>query len=254
MRCDGDSQTRTAARSGRRRRISEVGVGTEAVFPRRYSARRPLRPSTRRDAALLSERSETPVMTDAAGPPTETLARAARGGSEEAFSALYARVAPSLFAWATLRSRPELRRHVSAEDIVQEVWVRAFASFDQFDPSLGSFRTWVFTIATRHVLNLMRGLSRRPREEHVPSELSLPDEATRISQQVARDEALRQFIELARGLDPEDREILMVMGLEGLSAPAAGKLLRVGGEAAKKRWQRLRSRLRDRLPDTHFFE
>ena len=39
------------------------------------------------------------------------------------------------------------------EDIVQDVFLAAFAGIQGFDPRRGSFRTWIYRIACNHALN-----------------------------------------------------------------------------------------------------
>lgn len=49
-----------------------------------------------------------------------------------------------------------------AEDLTQEVFLRVFRSRQRYRPS-ASFKTWLFTIASRLALNEIRGLRRRRR-------------------------------------------------------------------------------------------
>lgn len=51
------------------------------------------------------------------------------------------------FARRSLNSTP------NAEDVVQETFSRAWRSRARFDPSLGSLRTWLFTIERRVILD-----------------------------------------------------------------------------------------------------
>ncbi|HEY5880454.1 MAG TPA: RNA polymerase subunit sigma-70 [Nakamurella sp.] len=48
-----------------------------------------------------------------------------------------------------------------SEDAAQEAIVRAHQRYEQFDPTRGSLRTWVFRIATNVCLDLLRGARRR---------------------------------------------------------------------------------------------
>ena len=63
-------------------------------------------------------------------PETLQLVRDAKGGDSSSFGALYEKIAPALFTWADIRIRREFRQHVSPEDVVQEVWCRAWKIFD----------------------------------------------------------------------------------------------------------------------------
>lgn len=72
------------------------------------------------------------------------MAAAASGGCAESFEALVLRVGPRLLRY--LRGR--VRDECTAEDLVQETFLRAYRHLGRYDPER-SFSTWVFTIATR---------------------------------------------------------------------------------------------------------
>lgn len=50
----------------------------------------------------------------------------------------------------------------SAQDVVQETFLRAWRAGDRFDPSLGSLRTWLFSIARHAMLDHVRAAGVRP--------------------------------------------------------------------------------------------
>ena len=63
----------------------------------------------------------------------------------------------------------------SAEDVVQETFLRAWRAADRYDPELSSLRTWMFAIARNVVIDLARARSARPepaelKDEHSPAE------------------------------------------------------------------------------------
>ena len=89
----------------------------------------------------------------------------ALGGDQAAFEALYAAHAG--------RARAYLLRSgfgdADADDLLQQVFVRAFGSLKTFDPSKGSFRYWLGAIA-RNVAR--RHWSRRRQPERFDPELA----------------------------------------------------------------------------------
>jgi RNA polymerase sigma-70 factor (ECF subfamily) len=167
----------------------------------------------------------------------------------DAMTRLYRRVAPSLYAWASLKLTPALRRVIEVEDVVQEVWYRALDGFEAYDSSRSSFRTWVFGIANHVVLKsyrlLRRGAPRGGPDREVPDRA---DDVTSISRRLARDETLAACIRAISALDDEDRLLAIQCGLEGLGASHAAAELGISADAAGKRWQRLRGRLREAAP------
>jgi RNA polymerase sigma-70 factor (ECF subfamily) len=133
---------------------------------------------------------------------------------------------------------------------VQEVSYQAWRSYESFDPERGSFRGWMFGVASKVALALLRRTA-RARANVGPLALlesragAVPAELTTISRRVARDEALERFLARAEELDPEDRDLLLYRGIEGLQHDQVAAILGLTPETASKRWQRLRDRLRD---------
>lgn len=187
-------------------------------------------------------------------PLTQHLANAARAGDHERFGELYARVVPALHAWARLRIPVSLERVVSPEDVVQEVWVRAMHKFGDYDASRGRFRQWIFGFAQRVLLEAIKhGLRVKDPSDPNRSAFDLakvPAEATTISRATARDEALATWIDDLRHLDPEERDLIRMRGLEGMSHEAVGRELGITAATARKKWQRVRRLLEERgVPD-----
>src|SRR4051812_35904236 len=101
---------------------------------------------------------------------------AARGGDGAAFEAL---VAPHL---------RELHVHCyrmlgsldAADDALQDVLVAAWRGLDGF-AGRASLRTWLYTIATRRCLNVLRAGRRRGHEVALPFDAPDPDGATEVT-------------------------------------------------------------------------
>ncbi len=184
--------------------------------------------------------------------PTRRIARAIAAGEQERFEELYERVAPALFAWARLRLLDDLSKHIDAEDVVQEVWIRALEIFDRFDPEGQPFRPWLFAVAKRVLMEAARQVRRKGsrigRHQALTGALfaldDVPESVTGISTRLARDEALEAFVETVRASDPLDHQMLVHFGLEGLSGEEVAQRAGISREAAFKRWQRLREKLR----------
>jgi RNA polymerase sigma-70 factor (ECF subfamily) len=186
--------------------------------------------------------------------PTGELARRALR-QPDGFGELYARLAPALYAWASLRLPRTLRSFVSPDDIVQEVWCRTTERFDRFDPARGGFRSWLFGFAYRVLREALRGALRlqrcsAPDGSRVFRLDELPDEVTSLTRRVARADEVRLMLEQIdrEALDAADRELLLLRGLEGLPYDEVAAQLGITPAAARKRWERLRERLAGRCP------
>ena len=80
-------------------------------------------------------------------------------GSEDALARLYDRHSPAVFAVATRTSRD---RWVAAE-VVQETFLALWNRAEVFDPSRGSLRAWLMTIAHNRAVDHLRRASRHDR-------------------------------------------------------------------------------------------
>jgi RNA polymerase sigma factor (sigma-70 family) len=181
--------------------------------------------------------------------PTRVLAGELRSGETAGFRTLYERIAPSLRAWAELRAKSGLA--LDPDDVLQEVWLRAFEAVSRFDADRGSFRAWIFGIAKNVALEAVRrGASTEvsPPAHPLSGSVALdswPEIATSIRSRLARDESARLLMEHIERFDPDDRTILVQCGMEGLPCTVVATRLGINVETATKRWQRLRVRLAD---------
>lgn len=191
---------------------------------------------------------------------TGRLAFEAHAGDAQRFGQLYERIAPSLYTWADIRIRPELRPWIDPQDVVQEVWCRAWKIFASFDPATTSFRYWVFRVAKNVLLEAFRKLDsptfRASGSDPSTRALALadiPDSATAISRRVAREESLKLFTQWVATLEDDDRMLLLHHGLEGMSQAEVAERLQLGREAVAKRWQRLVQKIGDQKMPRELF-
>lgn len=192
----------------------------------------------------------------ATGEETEVLVRRA-GEDPRCFTELYARIAPAVYAWVRLRLGSSARERLDPEDVVQEVWLRAAKAFTQFDPQRGSFRGWIFQVTKYTLLDTFRRLAAgEPAAVQGASKSGVrrggfdlsqvPDEVTSFTRRIAREEGLQSLFEELEALPEEERELLVICGLEGRPASEAALQLGLGHEAVRKRWLRLRQRMAQR--------
>lgn len=180
---------------------------------------------------------------------TAELVRRAKDGEPGGFAALYSRTAPALYAWAETRLPASLERAVTAEDVVQETYLRAYDRFKSYDDTR-PFRSWLFGIASNVTRESIRSLARSMIRDSGDERLAdIPDEARAISREVARGEAMRRFVERVRNLPEIERKVLLHRGLEGIPHAKVAALLGITVMNAEKIWQRVRNRLADeKLP------
>jgi RNA polymerase sigma factor (sigma-70 family) len=181
---------------------------------------------------------------------TSLLVRRAFEGEPGAFDELHQRVAPSLYVWVHHRMGPTLRRACDPDDVLQEVWQRAYIALPRHDPARAPFRRWIFGVAKNVLLEVIRHsahLTRTIAPERPSGSFGWSNVSAKITaplQRVVRDDSVRQILAMIAELPADDQELAVRCGLEGATCEEVGLRLGINREAATKRWQRLRERLR----------
>lgn len=130
-------------------------------------------------------------------------------GDNTAASRLVGRHADSLARFVA-----SLGERDSAAEIVQDTFVRAFGSIASFRGD-SSFRTWLFTIARRLVLDRRRAERRRP----VIDNIEEGDAVTQFDalDTIVADEAMMRVRSAVESLSTKQREVFMLRVEQGLS-------------------------------------
>lgn len=160
---------------------------------------------------------------------------------EHQFRALYDGNFAAVLGYALRR----VEQPADAADVVSEVFLVAWRRLDEAPG--GDGRPWLFGIA-RHVLaNYHRGLRRRHRlggrlRDALTRDV-VPDPAVSLAEW---DRVRRMLMKLG----PDDRELLMLVGWDGLTPSEAAGVIGIAPGAARMRLARARQRFRELLePD-----
>jgi RNA polymerase sigma factor (sigma-70 family) len=149
-----------------------------------------------------------------------------RGGNEEAFRVIHDRYRQRLHAY----SRQMLAGSVSdAEDVVQEIFVRAYGGLRSNDRQL-ALRAWLYRIAHNRCIDEVR--RPQPVVTEAIEELTAtpgPDPMTRIEQR----DALRRLIADVRRLPEQQRSALLMRELGGMAYADVAQALGVSVPAVK---------------------
>lgn len=129
----------------------------------------------------------------------ELLALVAAGDDDRAVAELYDRFARRVFGLGV----HQLGSSALAEDLVQETFVRLWQSAPRFDAKRGSAATFIFTIARRQIIDVLRRRAVRPPEGAEPHDDPAPNDIDRLLLGLAVREALQD-------LSPAHREVLVL--------------------------------------------
>lgn len=144
-----------------------------------------------------------------------------------------------------------------AEDLVQDTYLRAFRSIDQFKPGT-NLRAWLFKIQTNSFINEYRKRVRRPRNtslddvEEYYLYSHLVESGVQPSKSVTEDEILAQIddADVFRALDElQDnyRQVVLLADVEGFAYREIAEILDIPVGTVMSRLHRARKRLKERL-------
>ena len=143
--------------------------------------------------------------------------------------------------------------HGNVDDVVQEVFVKAYFSLRRFRED-SSFATWIYRIAVNRARDEFRkaswhvSLDTTLSGETVQALRALWDHADEEEEAPRAPEALQRFVSQAVAALPEKlRTVVTLKDMEGLSYPEVGEILKCSVGTVKSRHSRARQRLRDLL-------
>ena len=160
----------------------------------------------------------------------------AAAGDDTAFELLVRRNVPH--AWRLARSM--LREDFAAEEAVQDAFLKAYSSLEQFRGD-ASFRTWLLAICRRVCLDRLRLITAEV----------IPLEHVRAERFAREDEHTRIAIEEAMGiLSADEREAFVLVDVMGHSRDEAAKIVGIPPSTMRSRVARSREHLALALGET----
>jgi RNA polymerase sigma-70 factor (ECF subfamily) len=185
----------------------------------------------------------------------------ARDGEQESLAWLIARFSPLLYAQASYRLRGSLRQIYDPEDLVADVWATVLPRFGDLRERSNRLTPVMLKFLSTTLLNKANRLIEkhltRPRQigsSESPTTSGsdllerLPADITHASTLAQRDEAFTALQAALNELDEQDREVLVLRGIEQISNDEAAQLLGVTPGAATRRYQRALDKIRVLLP------
>lgn len=185
--------------------------------------------------------------------------RRAIGGSTASVTWIIERFTPALLVSANYRLGQHLRRHCDAEDVVNELWITVVGRLGGIEPREGRFTPvllrFLATAMISRINNLARKFARGELTRADTASGGLPDvrsPMTDVVSRVARNEESARLREAIDGLPENDREILVLRGIEQSDNQEVALRLSITPDAAAVRYHRALKRLRSKLAGSIF--
>ena len=145
-----------------------------------------------------------------------------------------------------------VRRFSTPEDVadfVANVFLEVLRSAGSYDPRRGDAVAWLYGLAGNVAAGMRRQQRRSTDAEHRLAGRSLldADDYARVEERIDAASALRRAYEAMQQLPDQDRRLLELVAVDGLSTGEAANALGITAVATRVRLVRARARLRARL-------
>ncbi|MCE0488003.1 ECF RNA polymerase sigma factor SigK [Ornithinimicrobium sediminis] len=171
------------------------------------------------------------------------LLRATAGGDQQAFALLYDSTGARVHGLVVRI----LRDHAQAEEVTQEVYLQVWRTASSFDPTRGSARSWLLTLAHRRAVDRVRSAqaqSDRDQAYESRHDRPAPDPTAEEVEHRMQGQAVRSAVQ---ELGPPHQEALELAYFEGLTHREVSERLGVPLGTAKTRIRDGLRRLRDQM-------
>jgi RNA polymerase sigma factor (sigma-70 family) len=142
--------------------------------------------------------------------PFPAVLAAAQAGAPWAYDRLYRSLSPAVFGYLRMQGASE------PEDVTSEVFLGAFAGIGSFRGDEAGFRSWVFTIAHRRLVDERRRASCRP----LPADGSPPDHHAAggdVEEDALRRMSAERVRSLCASLAPDQRDVILLRMVSALT-------------------------------------
>ena len=156
----------------------------------------------------------------------ESLVRSAQKGDEEAFTQLYEEYFNKIYRYVVIR----IGNETEAEDITQQVFLKALQSIGSFKWRGAPFSAWLFRIAHNQMVDYLRKKTRRitvPLDDTIVSAENNPQE------EVERGFELEQLASAMQRLTLSQREVISLRFTSELPTAQVAKLMSKSQGAVK---------------------
>jgi len=142
----------------------------------------------------------------------QTLVSQAIDGDADAFGALYTRHLNAIYRHVFFR----VADVPLAEDLTEEVFVRAWTALPNYEPQGHRFTSWLYRIAQNLIVDHYRKQSSRPEIDDTGME-ALPDSQAAPEEQLAAQQDRNNLAKAIQQLRSDEQQVIILRFVEGLS-------------------------------------
>lgn len=190
-------------------------------------------------SAAIERRRNRPVEEGLSsdGQAFQSLLDAAKAGAEWAWEQIYREF------YGVVTGYLASRGSFDPDGLTGDVLFKVAGSIHTFEGDSASFRSWVFVIAHRSLIDERRKLGRRPVQTELPTEAPGGDVESEAMERLVTSELMAAFSELTEG----QRDVLSLRIIAGLTLEEAAQVLEMTVGAVKATQHRAIGNLRQRL-------
>ena len=193
-------------------------------------------------------------------PLTTMHVRRAIDGDDASLTWLVTRLSPLLLAQVSFRLGPKLRVLYDPQDLVQEAWLTLLPRLRDLPERNGRHTPGLLRFLSTTLLNKTNTLvqkhlgARRAADTPAEGWSEIPVDQSGIVTNAIRRETRDTVLAHIEAMDDQDREILLMRGIEQQRNQTVGLLLGLTPQAVSMRYRRALERLREQLPGSVFDE
>jgi RNA polymerase sigma-70 factor (ECF subfamily) len=176
--------------------------------------------------------------------PEATLVFLAKRGDRNAFGQLYLKHLDAIYRFIFFRVSCD---QPIAEDLTELTFFKAWKKLDLYQPKIGgTLKAWLFRIAHNVIIDhyrsskLTQGLS-----------VSIPDEGINLVGDLENRVLVEEILNLINQLPDEQRNILILTCIEGLSSKEAARVLKKSEESIRTTKSRSLKNIREKLKSSN---
>jgi RNA polymerase sigma-70 factor (ECF subfamily) len=166
----------------------------------------------------------------------------AQNGNTEAFAGIYDLYAQRIFRYVKLK----IQNQPEAEDLLQEIFLKAWKGLPSFNPQAGNFSAWLYRVASNTINDHFRKLYRKPRTIELTD---LDDVATgeSVVETLSRESEMTEIKTALKKLRPQYQEVVELRFIQDFTVEETARVMRRSRLSVRVTQTRALKRLRQHL-------